>query len=77
MLGIYCCHRYSLVGYVHVHDTLRMYVNVVKMSSIRSKRLTIVHGFRPEADFGQKNRASLVEQNGANFSFIAPSIQEL
>ena len=49
-----------------------------------SKRLIIVHGFWPESenfDFGKKRisseRASQEEQNGANFSFIAPSSEEL
>ena len=48
------------------------------------KPWTIVHGFRPENenfDFGKKMnapaRASLEEQNGPNFSFIAPSSVEL
>ena len=43
----------------------------------------IVHGFRPENenfDFGKKRisseRASQEEQNGTNFSFIAPSSEE-
>ena len=47
------------------------------------KPWTIVHGFWPETekfDIGQKRipseRASQEEQNGANFSFIAPSILE-
>ena len=45
---------------------------------------TIVHGFRPKSenfDFGKKTisseRASQKEQNGANFSFVAPSSEEL
>ena len=48
------------------------------------KPWTIVHGFRPENenfDFGKQmissQRASQEEQNGANFSFIAPSSEEL
>ena len=48
------------------------------------KPWTIVHGFRPENekfDFGKKTisseRASQEEQNGANFSSVAPSSEEL
>ena len=51
---------------------------------IWSKRLIIVHGFRPKSenlDFGKKiissERASQEEQNGANFSLIAPYSEEL
>ena len=50
----------------------------------KKKHLTIVHGFWPKSenfDFGKKRipseRASLEEQNGANFSFISPSYEEL
>ena len=48
------------------------------------KPWTIVHGFRPKSenfDFGKKiipsEGASKEEQNGANFSFIVPSSEEL
>ena len=48
------------------------------------KPWTIVHGFRPENenfDFGKKmiasERESQQEQNDANFSFVAPSSEEL
>ena len=41
----------------------------------------IVHGFRPETGFRQNiissERASKGEKNGANFSSIAPSSEEL
>ena len=47
------------------------------------KHLIIVHGLWPKSanfDFGKKTipyeRASQEEQNGANFSFIAPSTLE-
>ena len=50
----------------------------------RSKRLTIVHGFRPESenfDSCKKRisseRASQDEQIGANFSSVAPSSEKL
>ena len=45
------------------------------------KRLTIVDDFRPETekfDFAEiTERAPQEDQNGANFSFIAPSSEEL
>ena len=51
---------------------------------LKIKPWTIVHGLGPENenfDFGKKmissERASQEEQNGANFSFIAPSSDEL
>ena len=52
------------------------------MSSISVKTpYYIVHGFWPKSDgidFGkQAERASQEEQNGVNFSFIAPSTEEL
>ena len=54
-----------------------------KRSQFRSKRLTIVHGFRPESgnfDFGKKmmpcKRLSQGEQNGKISAFIAPSTVE-
>ena len=50
----------------------------------KTKPWTIVHGFRPENEnfeFGKKmissERASQEEQNGANFSFLAPSSAEV
>ena len=49
-----------------------------------SKRLTIVHGFRPKSEnFGfvkkriLSERASQEEHIGTNFSFVAPSSEEL
>ena len=53
------------------------------MECLCQNALTIVHGFRPESEnfeFGKKRipseRASQEDKNGANFSFIAPSILE-
>ena len=50
---------------------------------VRSKRLTIVHGFRPKSEHfdSRKKRIpckslSQGEYNDANFSFIAPSSEE-
>ena len=56
-----------------IHSHLSLYCN--------NYTLTIVHGFRPESLTLAKNiisleRASQGEQNGANFSFLAPSIWE-
>ena len=49
----------------------------------QSKRLTIVHGFRPKSgnfDFGKKRipleSASQEEHFDANFSFVIPSSEE-
>ena len=55
-----------------------------KITSFRSKRLTIVHGFRPETEnfnggkrMISSERACQEEHNGANVSFVAPPSEEL
>ena len=51
------------------------------IKEIGSKPWTIVDGFLSETDFGKKRisseKESQEEQNGANFSFIAPSSEEI
>ena len=70
---------------IQLHSTFQLGVMMKTGTSLLAKHLTIiiVHGFRPKtdgADFGKqgyhRERASQEEQNGAKFSFIAPSSEE-